>query len=129
MVFRQILVLRIDVLATDLPDKRMEFVLQAVFAHPVQGEDFIGAGHEIRPDIVMHRNDDLGAQRFRHAQQINGRHLVGNPDRVLAVIVERDIDVKILAVFREIDGVMRIRAVVNRAARRLEYVIHRLAPH
>lgn len=129
MIFQIVFVLRPDELAANLPDKRFETVLEPVLFHIPQHADLLRICLEIRPNIVVEGDHDLGVQRFRHAQDVCAGHLVSNAARVLAVGAEGDIDLMIVAVLGVIVGVVGIAAVIKVAARRFEQVVDRPQVH
>ncbi len=117
MVVNLILIHRIDITATDLPEERMEFVLVAVLLEVVEQLDFVAIRLEVRPDIPVNWYDDLALEILRHAQDIDGCHLVLHANRILAKRSESNIDIVILAMFGKINRKVRVTRVVNVAAR------------
>lgn len=117
VIFEIIFVQRPGEFAADLPDERLEAILQAIFLHLPQYADFLRIGTEIRPDIMVERDHHFGVQCFRHAQHIGAGHLVSNTARVLAVGAQRHINLMFVTVLRIVIRVVRVTAVVEGTAR------------
>ena len=129
MEFHVVLVVREDELAADLPDVGLEFVFQAILLHVPQHGDFHRVGHEVGPDVVVEGDDHLGVQGLGHAQDVGGSHLVGDAARVFAVRTQGHVDLVLVAVLGVAIGVMRIAAVIEVAARRLDQIVDRHQIH
>ena len=99
-------VVRVDVFTANFPNKRFEGVLQAVLAHVIKRQDFGGVCHEVSPNIIVDWDDDFAAQRFSHAQDVDGGHFVSDADGILAVGTKRHVDVIILTMLGKVNGVV-----------------------
>ena len=108
MVVDLILILWIDVAAPHLPEKWMELILITIFLEIIQQLDLVAVSLEIRPYIPVNWNNDLALEILSHAQDIHRGHLVLHADWILAEGAERYIDIVVLAMFRKINGEMRI---------------------
>ena len=103
-----ILVLRINVLAANLPEERMELVFVAILLEIVENLDLFAVCLEVGPNIPVDGYDNLALKILCHTENVYGGHLVLHTDRVLAEGTECNINVMILAMLCEINGEMRI---------------------
>ena len=77
----------------------------------------------------MDGDDHVAAQRLGHAQDVHGGHLVLHAHGVLTKGAKGHVDVVILAMLGEVDGVVRVTGVVDVAARGLHQVVDGLLVH
>ena len=129
MISEFILVIRIYIVAADFPEERMELVVQTVFSHLPDDLDLVDIRLEVAPYIVMDRDDDLAVESFRHTKNVCALHLVLDAYRVQTESRGSDIDVVVLAVFREVDGIMGIAGMIDVAAGCLDQEVNSLLIH
>ena len=129
MVLNLVGIVGIGELSADFPDERLEFVLQDVLLVVPKQENLERVGLEVGPHVVVERDDHFRPEGLCHAQDVDGRHLVLVADRVLAIGAERDVDLMLLAMLGVADGVVRVPAMVQIAARSLEQIVHSLVVH
>ena len=79
----------------------------ALLVKLVKQVDLLAVRLEVGPYIPVNRDHHLAAQVFRHAQYIDGGHLILHTDRVFPERAEGDINVMILPMFGEVDGKSR----------------------
>lgn len=122
VVFDPVLVIRPREVSADFPDERFELVLEPVSSHVPEDQDLLGVSLEVRPQIVMIRDDDITVEVFCHSQDITGSHLVGDTSRVLTEGTEGDVDLVFVSVFCVHVSEVAVTAVVDSSCRSFDDV-------